>query len=144
MYSKVLNILLCVNGPFEYFRNQTGEKRSLKALKRLTPVTTLQRNWSILYISRVKPFTLSCWAILFRFSILYAEHPHAYGFVSLQECTQNLEDGEVMNGVQTESLTSPRIKDALRYSLYVNRISYFNPMFVSLQLFLFYRRDQNQ
>ena len=59
MYSKALNILPCVNGPFEYFRNQTEEKRTLKALKRLTPVSSLQRSWSTLYISRVKPFTLS-------------------------------------------------------------------------------------
>uniref|UniRef100_G1PNR6 Partitioning defective 3 homolog B n=1 Tax=Myotis lucifugus TaxID=59463 RepID=G1PNR6_MYOLU len=29
------------------------------------------------------------------------------------DSTQNLEDGEVMNGVQTELLTSPKIKDAL-------------------------------
>lgn len=26
-----------------------------------------------------------------------------------------------MNGVQTEPLTSPKTKDALRYSLYVNK-----------------------
>lgn len=59
MYSTALNILACVNGPFEYFRNQMGEKRTLKALKRLTPVSSLQRNWSILYISRGKPFATS-------------------------------------------------------------------------------------
>lgn len=47
--------------------------------------------------------------------------PHPYGFVSLQDSTQNLEDGEVMNGVQTELLTSPKTKDALRYSLYANK-----------------------
>lgn len=44
--------------------------------------------------------------------------PHPYGFVSLQDSTQNLEDGEVM---MTELLTSPKTKDALRYSLYANK-----------------------
>lgn len=33
----------CVNGPFEYFRNQMGEKITLNALKRLTPVFSLQK-----------------------------------------------------------------------------------------------------
>ncbi|XP_070278040.1 partitioning defective 3 homolog B [Myotis yumanensis] len=32
---------------------------------------------------------------------------------AIPDSTQNLEDGEVMNGVQTELLTSPKIKDAL-------------------------------
>lgn len=53
-------------------------------------------------------------------------------FVSLQDSTQNLEDGEVMNGVQTELLKSPKTKDALRYSLHVNGIFSFSSMFVSL------------
>lgn len=51
IYSKALNILPCVNGPFEYFRKRTGEKRTWKALRSLTRVSRLQRNWGILYIT---------------------------------------------------------------------------------------------
>lgn len=36
-----------------------------------------------------------------------------------------------MNGVQTEALTSPRAKDALRYSPYVNILFQFNVYFFS-------------
>lgn len=42
-------------------------------------------------------------------------------FVSLQNSTEELEDGEVMNGMQTELLTSPKTMDVLRYSIYVNK-----------------------
>lgn len=43
-----------------------------------------------------------------------------------------------MNGVQTELLTSPRTKDVLRYSLYLNRIFYFYSMFVSLIVYSYF------
>ncbi|KAM7104248.1 partitioning defective 3 homolog B isoform 2-T2 [Molossus nigricans] len=43
-----------------------------------------------------------------------ASHPSGQSLKpALLDSTQNLEDGEVMNGVQTELLTSPRTKDAL-------------------------------
>ena len=42
-------------------------------------------------------------------------------FVSLQNSIEELEDGEVMNGMQTELLTSPKTMAALRYSIYVNK-----------------------
>ncbi|KAM5265906.1 partitioning defective 3 homolog B isoform 3-T3 [Hipposideros larvatus] len=44
-----------------------------------------------------------------------ASHPSGQSLKPvIPDSTQNLEDGEVMNGVQTELLTSPRTKDALR------------------------------
>lgn len=43
-----------------------------------------------------------------------ASHPSGQSLKPvIPDSTQNLEDGEVMNGVQTELLTSPRTKDAL-------------------------------
>ncbi|XP_059558862.1 partitioning defective 3 homolog B isoform X3 [Myotis daubentonii] len=43
-----------------------------------------------------------------------ASHPSGQSLKpAIPDSTQNLEDGEVMNGVQTELLTSPKIKDAL-------------------------------
>ncbi|XP_039700865.1 partitioning defective 3 homolog B isoform X5 [Pteropus medius] len=43
-----------------------------------------------------------------------ASHPSGQSLKPvILDSTQNLEDGEVMNGVQTEVLTSPRVKDAL-------------------------------
>lgn len=51
-----------------------------------------------------------------------------------------------MNGVQTELLTLPKIKDALRYSLHVNGIFSFISMFVSLivyRCFIFFRKDED-
>ncbi|XP_027444985.1 partitioning defective 3 homolog B isoform X5 [Zalophus californianus] len=44
-----------------------------------------------------------------------ASHPSGQSLKPvILDSTQNLEDGEVMNGVQTEPLTSPKTKDALR------------------------------
>lgn len=121
MNSEALNILSCVNGPFKHFRNQMGEKSTLKALKRLTPVSSLKRDWNMWSISRIKPFTLPRWDILFKSSRLDVQHPHAYGFVSPQDSTQELGGREVMNGVQTELFTAPRTKDALRYFLHASK-----------------------
>ncbi|XP_030875331.1 partitioning defective 3 homolog B-like [Leptonychotes weddellii] len=43
-----------------------------------------------------------------------ASHPSGQSLKPvILDSTQNLEDGEVMNGVQTEPLTSPKTKDAL-------------------------------
>ncbi|XP_054578973.1 partitioning defective 3 homolog B isoform X4 [Eptesicus fuscus] len=43
-----------------------------------------------------------------------ASHPSGQSLKpAIPDSTQNLEDGEVMNGVQTELLTSPKIKEAL-------------------------------
>lgn len=43
-----------------------------------------------------------------------ASHPNGQSLKpAIPDSTQNLEDGEVMNGVQTELPTSPKIKDAL-------------------------------
>lgn len=53
-----------------------------------------------------------------------------------------------MNGVQPELLTSPKIKDALRYSLHVNGIFSFNSVFVLLIvyrcfIFIFFRKEDD-
>lgn len=66
-------------------------------------------------------------------------------FASLQDSTQNLEDGEVVSGVQTDLLTSPKIKDALRYSVHVNEIFSFISMFVFYWFIdvLIFRKDKD-
>lgn len=66
-------------------------------------------------------------------------------FVSLQNSTEELEDGEVMNGMQTELLTSPKTMDALRYSIYVNKNILFQlNVFFKFIVVLFYRKDQDK
>ena len=66
-------------------------------------------------------------------------------FVSLQNSTEELEDGEVMTGMQTELLTSPKTMDALRYSIYVNKNILFQlNVFFKFIVVLFYRKDQDK
>ena len=63
-------------------------------------------------------------------------------FVSLQNSTEELEDGEVMNGMQTELLTSPKTMDALRYSIYVNKniLFQFNVFLKFIVVFILLKR----
>lgn len=104
----------------EYYRKPNGREKNIENTEKINTFFPAKRNW-VHCIYPDKPFyTLPLRLFIQIFSSMCIASTCLW-FVSLQEFTEELEDGEVMNGMQTELLTSPKTMDALRYSIYVNK-----------------------